>query len=71
MGRPAQGIVTLESLPPSLQSDNDEVRELKAGSPEDKAYDAVVMSAPTTAHVKNVCEAGYRELVDSAADSKF
>ena len=43
------------------------VRELKAGSPEDEAYVAVVMSAPTTAHVKNVCEAGYRELVDSAA----
>lgn len=29
MGRPAQGIKTLESLPPSLQMDNEEVRKLK------------------------------------------
>ncbi|HBZ97266.1 MAG TPA: hypothetical protein DEO57_05415 [Phycisphaerales bacterium] len=29
MGRPMQGIATLESLPPSLQADNDEVRTLK------------------------------------------
>lgn len=29
MGRPSQGIATLESLPPSLQADNEEVRKLK------------------------------------------
>ncbi len=29
MGRPMQGIATLESLPPSLQIDNEEVRSLK------------------------------------------